>query len=166
MNNSIVSHQPLRPVCRATLLALSLAVIAFLTSPQGAQAAIYKWVDENGKVHYSDKAPTDDTPQMDIAAGLASTGPTLTDTQRKEKQRKVLDAFEKERNDKEAAAGAVVKEKKERKVWCLRANEELAQFRAAGYLYDYDEDGNKVVFSHEQRAVAEKDYEKRIKKLC
>jgi hypothetical protein len=46
-------HRNLRDARR--LLPFALVVFAFAASPAGA--ATYKWTDEDGKVHYSDKAP-------------------------------------------------------------------------------------------------------------
>jgi hypothetical protein len=166
LNNSVVKRHVSPAVYRIVLAVLVFFVAMHPGAPREVQAAIYKWVDENGKVHYSDKAPADDAPEMDIESAPSTTGPTLTETQRKAKQQRLLDAFEKERNDKEAAEAAAAQQKKELKSWCRQSREQLAQVRSAGYLYDYDEDGNTVVLSHEQRAAATKKYEDRIKKYC
>ncbi|HET9762704.1 MAG TPA: DUF4124 domain-containing protein, partial [Casimicrobiaceae bacterium] len=37
----------------------ALWAVALLAAAGAAGAATYKWTDENGKVHYSDKAPAD-----------------------------------------------------------------------------------------------------------
>ena len=150
-------------VCR---FASILGVLAVLVFSQGAAAAVYKWVDENGKVHYSDKPPADNATEMDVETGGDSSGPTLTETQRKAKQQRLLEAFEKERQDKQAAEAQAKKEKQEREAWCRRAREELAQMRSAGYLYEYDDDGNKVILSDEGRAQATREYQREIDKYC
>lgn len=39
----------------------ALFVVFFLTPMAALSSEIYKWVDDNGRVHYSDKAPTDES---------------------------------------------------------------------------------------------------------
>ena len=45
-------------VCQCVLAACLILVLS-----TAAQAQVYKWVDENGKVHYSDKKPPDNAQQ-------------------------------------------------------------------------------------------------------
>ena len=49
--------------------------LAFATT--SSHAALYKWVDENGKVHYSDKAP-DDQVKTDVVPVEQDTGSDAT----------------------------------------------------------------------------------------
>ena len=142
------------------------AALLTVLLPAIAHAAIFKWTDENGKVHYSDKPPAEEAEQLDVDTGDAGTGSSLTDTQRKLKQQKLLDAFEKEREDKKAADGKAKEEKKQRMAWCQRAKEELARYRSASHLYDYDDDGNKVVYSRAPRESVLRDYQKQIEYNC
>ena len=162
LNSPIFTH-----CAQASCLALSISFfIIGAALPIDAGAAVYKWTDENGNVYYSDKPPTVDAAEMDIESSSQSTAPTLSESERKRKQQRLLDAFEKERNDKKAAQAKAAEEKKLREAWCRRAKQELAEYRAAAHLYDYDEDGNKVVLSHEARAAAEQRYAADIKELC
>jgi glutaredoxin len=44
---------------------ISLLLLGLLT-PSTAQPEVYKWVDENGRVHYSDTAPREDDSQTEV----------------------------------------------------------------------------------------------------
>lgn len=145
-----------------TLLAVFLSV--FVCHP--VFAAVYKWVDENGKVHYGDHPPAENTQQMKLKAGPAPSKTPDTDEERRKKQKRLLDAFAKERADKKAAQAQAETEEKQRGQWCAKARDDLAEIRSASYVYDYDKDGNQVVYSKEAREKATRDYEKRIKKFC
>ena len=75
LNNSVVKRHVSPAVYRIVLAVLVFFVAMHPGAPREVQAAIYKWVDENGKVHYSDKAPADDAPEMDIESAPSTTGP-------------------------------------------------------------------------------------------
>lgn len=156
---------------RSTRLTRS-RVLALIVVVSGCWAgavagAIYKWVDDQGKVHYSDKPPAQsDTQEMDVKSDPAAGTPGLNDDQRRQKQQRVLDAFAKERAEKEAERAKLAEEKKEQKEWCASARNELREIQEAGFLYDYDENGEKVIYSKEARAKATGDLEGRISKNC
>lgn len=84
---------------------LGIAMCLFLVLP--VQAEIYKWTDEQGRVHFSDKPPTEDTPgyqsRTPASAGNASPQKTLTDAERRARQKKLSDSLEADRRDKEKA---------------------------------------------------------------
>ena len=157
---------------RATIVftrmrALLLVVVVSVCWAYEVIGAVYKWVDDNGKVHYSDKPPAQqDIQEMEVEHAPSVTTPGLTGEQRLHKQQRVLDAFAKERADKKAEQDKLAQEKQERKVWCARAKDELREISEAGYLYDYDENGEMVVLSKERRAQATSEAEAQIKKKC
>ena len=143
-----------------------VVVVAGILIPE-TSAAVYKWVDENGKVHYSDKPPPQgEAQELDVESAPSTSTPALTDEQRLQKQQRLLDAFAKERADKKAEQEKLKKEKQERKIWCARARDELRQLKEAAYLYDYDESGEKVIYSKEAREKATREQEAQIKKYC
>ncbi len=161
---------PLPRLVRFLLVSLLLMlfvplVMGLLGTP--ALGAIYKWVDENGKVHYSDKPPPEEGAQeMDIESDPAASTPSLTDAEHRQKQQRLLDAYSKERADKNAERAEADKKERERLVWCARAKDELREFKEASYLYDYDESGEKVIYSKEARESATREYAAEIERNC
>tara|TARA_B100001123_G_C14908137_1_gene866645 strand:- start:195 stop:677 length:483 start_codon:yes stop_codon:yes gene_type:complete len=147
---------------------LWLVLFAFFAfSGPECHATIYKWTDENGKVHYSDQPPAAvKAEEMDVDSEPSATTNGLTDEQRQQKQKRLLDAFAKERADKKAAEEKVSKAAEERKIWCARAREELRQLKEATYLYDYDQTGEMVIYSKEAREKATQEQAARIDKNC
>ena len=77
---------------------LAAAVICALISPAGA-GALYKWVDENGNVRYSDKIPANQAKQGH--SQLNSQG-VVINTQEKAKTEAELAAQAKARREREA----------------------------------------------------------------
>ena len=162
--------QPIQPggLARIWPKRLLLTLVTCLGLWSGpASGAIYKWVDENGKVHYSDQPPPEESSEeLDIESDSSSTTPSLTDEEHRQKQQRLLDAYAKERADKKAERAKVAEEDEKLRVWCARAKDELRLMKQAGYLYDYDESGQKIIYSKEKRESATRAYAAEIEEKC
>lgn len=66
-------------------MAFSALAVALLLSAGAAQAGMYRWVDGNGRVHYSDTAPT--TYQKSGGAELSKQGNVIRRTQSEAERR-------------------------------------------------------------------------------
>lgn len=131
-----------------------------------AQAGIYKWVDDSGSVHYGDRAPAEGSRQIDVDTRPIDGGDKAVAAQRREKRRRLLDAFTKEREDKQAMEAKRRQEKKEHKQQCREMRDHLRRMLEAGYLYETDEAGKKIIYSAEQRRSATQTYQEIIGKYC
>ena len=148
--------------------ALYLVAVFFLVSP--LQAEIYKWTDEQGRVHFSDKPPGKDTPQYQLRtpASADSTLPreTLSDEERRVKQRKLMESLEADRLEKEQAAAKQQQQQAVRARNCQYARAELRASKDANLIYDYDSKGNKVYLNEAQKQkYLEKKYAA-VRKWC
>ncbi len=142
---------------------LVLALLSF----QACAGGIYKWVDENGKVHYSDRRSGKDAKNIKLpAAGKASSGATLTPEQRWEKQQRLLQAYERKRSEKKQAKLQAAKAKAKAKRNCALARDRLRTVTDAGYLYRVEEDGERRPLSAAARANAEEQTRALVKKWC
>lgn len=134
-------------------IALSLVMILQVVSP--LQAQVYKWTDEQGRVHYSDQPPGKDTPQYQLRGPAAADAPagmtSQTDTERRHKQRKLMESLEAERLEKEQAAAQQQQQQAVRAQKCQYAQAELRVSRNANLIYNYDANGNKVYLSEAQK---------------
>lgn len=149
-----------RPAC-----GLLLGFAFSLATPTHA-AGIYKWVDENGKVQYSDKPPASGAEEMDVKVEPTGSATQVSDAERRDKLKRLLDAFDKERAEKQALAEEASEEKRAKAEECAGMRDELAELKGASYLYDYDEAGNKVIFTKEERAKATAEHEEAYAKHC
>ncbi len=131
---------------------------------------IYKWVDKHGKVHYGDRPRSENSEEIKLKdnprleSGTPGAGPT--DEERREKRRRLLDAFEQERRGKQATAAKKAEARKELKKRCEVARQGLQERKDAQYLYRYDDSGNRVVISNEEREKATADLKRTIEKRC
>ena len=147
---------------------LSMIVACCLVSP--LQAQVYKWTDEQGRVHFSDKPPGQDTPQYQLRtpASADSTLPseTLPEEERRVKQRKLMESLEADRLEKEQTAAKQKQQQAVRARNCQYARAELRASKEANLIYDYDSKGNKVYLNEAQKQkYLEKKYAA-VRKWC
>ncbi|MCH9675026.1 MAG: DUF4124 domain-containing protein [Gammaproteobacteria bacterium] len=137
------------------LLALALVTVS------ASSGEVYKWTDKHGKVHYGDR-PRANAAQVPIKARPA---PDPNAERRRLKQRRLLDAFDKQRAEASEADAKRRAEKEDRERKCAKLREQLRQTRIAQYIYR-DEGGQRRILTHEERAAYERDMAKLDAKHC
>lgn len=125
---------------RAIILGGVLALSAAL-----AQAAVYKWVDQNGKTHYSDK-PVQNAEKLKVPGA------------------KKTEAGQQPESDKpkqDEAAMAQVRAQK-----CEQAQGRLAEYQNSSSLVSKDEFGEQRTLSPEEQVQAIVDMQKNVDSHC
>ena len=131
----------------SVFLTCSLAIAA-------VHAEVYKWVDDQGKVHYSD-APPRGTAAKKIELPVTTPQQRENAQQRLKAfldQRKAQEAIHnQERSDKREAQAAKRWEKEERLGRCLAAQEQLDLLQLGRPVFDMDEKGQRVYLEDKDR---------------
>jgi len=139
-------------------------IIFFLFCLSNANAEVYKWIDENGKVVYGDKPTSSDAEQIKIKKTPVQ-DPLVQE--RYEKQNKLLDIMKQERDEKNALKKEEKKKKDEQNKMCADARKELKKIKEARYLYeDSDDPNNPIIMTDKERKATEIEFENYIKKNC
>jgi len=139
------------------------SVVMFI--PFGAFAeTVYKWVDENGKVHYGDRPGNAGSTQMEVKDSAPAPNPAAEE--HREKTQKLLDQYADERTEKQEQQAKRKEEEAQRKESCAKAKKQLEQYQTASYLYEKDEKGERRVLSKEERAEAEANAQKAVDHWC
>jgi len=141
-----------------------LTLFLFL-STSASQAEIYKWVDDEGKIHYGDK-PSINSDSEALDVNIDKSGNQDSTKHRKDRQEKLLESLEESRKRKEEAAEKKKKDIESQKRKCALAKRTLKGYERAGYLYGLDKEGNKVIRTNEEREKATEAQRKKVKKLC
>ena len=145
----------------------NLLQLLFLTIPFLADASVYKWVDENGKVHYGDN-PKASQPSIELQ--IDDTSPAVArpggDMSREEKRERLLQSMQEDRLEKQEQREKQRAQKKENRQKCNRARDRMRHYERAQALYRLDKDGNRVYISDAQRAKATKKLQTNINKYC
>lgn len=116
-----------------------------------APAEVYRWVDEQGVVHFEDR------PQLPDAGGGRSYAPPAASVddpqQRMEKTRKLLNAYQAERQQAREQKQQRQQEQAKRTRQCGIARDRLRQYQQYGAIYRLDDAGKRVYLSEQERAA-------------
>lgn len=142
----------------AHVLSLLLAIAG-----RGTEAAtVYRWVDEQGQVHFGDRPGARGAETLRIESAPAT--PAATD--RSERVRRLLDEYATVRNEREAAAARRGEEAAERKRLCAEARDRLKSYEEASSLYTLDAEGQRRYLDETGRATALAAARDEIGSLC
>jgi len=135
-----------------------------------AQAAtVYKWVDEDGQVHYGSKPRHKDAEKVKIKKRYIDSGnstPSLSTQERLKKQKKFIDSIDAENKSLSEAKRKKQEQEELRNTRCNAARDQLRRQESASALYDLDEKGNRILLDKKQYEIAIKQARDRVKKWC
>ena len=140
-------------------------VLAALLATSAAHAQVYRWVDEQGKVHYGERPPTGAkaSPVQDkLATPPGAPAPKAApdaSQQERDFQRRQIERQQKEASEQKAAARA--------KTECERERSRLAQLRSARRITaGVDDKGDTRYMSDAERADAIAGQEGAVARAC
>lgn len=142
---------------------LSFVIVFIILSLGSAQAEMYRWVDDSGKVHFSDKKPvehkaeeiSDQVRQQNIDYSGGSTKGQLQQYERNQTARETERQQIKQRSDKWSG---------EKKEWCRDARDRLRILR--GRVSFFDNDNNEIKVTEKERESRATALEQDIQKYC
>jgi hypothetical protein len=147
---------------RLLLILSILTSILTSTLPTLVQAEIHKWVDEQGQVHYEDRPGSSGAFKSSTPAELVLS----PEQERLQKQKRVLEAMQSERRNKQQAKDKAEEEHQDAVAKCQFAQRDLQTRQNARYLYRKGKDGERDVLSEDDRAKSTAEAEAAVKKWC
>jgi hypothetical protein len=139
------------------------ALAVLLSTALPVHAEIYKCTDAQGKTQYSD-APCGDGATLFVPE--AAPAPAGDAQQRMEKTQRLLRAYEAENMEQERAEAEARDQREQAAKNCEQARNRLRFVSEARSLYRLDEDGNRVVFSFEEREQSEQQARSEVERWC
>ena len=127
---------------------------------------IYKWTDENGRVHFSDKPVSDTAQEIEIKEADNQRNTLTTDEQRKQKRDKLLKAYEEERRIKKEKEAKENQQKEKLKYRCARERDSLKRMKRGGAYYDMGKDGNRIFLDESEIKKRIAEMETNVEKYC
>lgn len=145
----------------------NLILLYILTVPIAAHAGVYKWVDDNGKVHYGDQ-PQVSQPTVEMNIDDTAPAPSFSDDvlSREEKRERLLQSMEEDRVEKQEKREKQQAAKEQNRQKCNQYRDRMRHYERANSLYKLDKDGNRVYISDADRISATKNLQAKIKKYC
>ncbi len=141
-------------------LLLSLEVIA---------TPIYKWVDEDGQVHYGLKPLAKDATEVKIRDRYIDSGtekPAATTQERVERQKRFVDALKAEEKSIRDEKAKKDEEENQRFLRCVAARNQLKRAEQSAALYNKDKQGNRVILTDAQHKKYMQQARARVAKWC
>jgi hypothetical protein len=143
---------------------LTLLVVLMSLAVQ-IQAEVYKWVDEQGRVHFSDRPNDAGSTGIKIKEqqdAPASDGPS----DRQQKMQRMLDVYAEDRAERKEAKQKQQAEQKKRKQYCARAKDRYNSHIRARGIYSLGSDGERRYLSEKERAGHLKQLKSDIARWC
>ena len=124
---------------------------------------IYRWVDDQGRVHFGD-TPPDNAERVELAPAPAG-DPQLQE--RRERGERLLDIMEEDRRRREDEQHAGQQADAERRSKCETARRRSAQAADANYIYQATDDpDNPRLLNESERVEFEQQLQAEIRRYC
>jgi hypothetical protein len=130
-----------------------------------ASAEVYKWLDADGNVHYGDRPPGTGSDSQSVTLPPAPTK-DADHEQRSLLQRRLLEAIDSERAERDQVQSELAAAKRERALKCEKARLDLARFERANIVYTNDESGARIYMSDDERREATANARLWLEKHC
>lgn len=161
-----IQHSMLKQALAATFAAMLLV--------PSVQAAIYKWVDEQGNVHYGERPATEATSKQRMDIRLREPTPAATEDTSASSEKTKAGQTEKQTEagaeaDKQAEPKQPEKPKmsrKEKRGRCADARKRLNVLTTKNQVRERDKKGNLRYMGEEERQQRIKSARKNVKKYC
>ncbi len=138
-------------------------IVLLLSGPLSVRAEVYRWVDEHGQMHFGDQAREAST----SAIKPHSRPPTQADQQqRMQKTRKLLNAYQIERQQLQEQKAKQKEQAEKRKKDCFQARENLRKYTDYGNIYQLGEDGKREYLSEQERTALVQRSREAVARLC
>ncbi len=145
---------------------IRLLFILVITTAGSADAAVYKWVDEEGKVHFGDRPTSAQALQLKLKKSpQPATSTTPNAAQRQITRQRMLEIYQQEREEKKAAKKQRKKDAKKRAQQCADARDKLRQYERYR-LYKNLPNGEREYLSDRERERSVSKLKNSIKRHC
>lgn len=140
-----------------------LAILFFAGS---VSAEMYRWVDQHGKTHFSDRAPVKQLAEkVELKTPTSSYDGRDVRTRQKDALGIMMQQRESRQETKNLAAKKALREQKIAKR-CNRLKDKIKRMHRAGFLYSLDDQGERVALNDEQRMASIEKLQNSIAKNC
>ncbi len=131
-------------------------------------AQIYKWTDESGKVHYSDKAPDKKqaVEKINIEIDRAASQKSKSERRSLENTQRFLKVLEEEKAVKREKEKEHAKKQDKMRAYCQRLEKEISIYKKGYAIVRYGQDGGHEYLTDEEIEVDMKKFEDKWEKNC
>lgn len=132
-----------------------LAVTALLMFSVLASAEVYRWVDADGRVHFSDRAPASSDNVETLLLPEVEAEPGQDDTtleQSLARQKRLVQILEEERLERETKKAEAARKAEDKEIYCARLAEEVQHLDRYTHVFRSNPDGSREYLSEQEMA--------------
>lgn len=145
-----------------TRVAIAVVCGALLAVPAAAQ--VYKWTDDDGRVHYSDTPPSDtDATLLPIESAETDLEATLREQVARERKLELREQTEADEAE-DAAAEAAHRAAVERA--CEQARVRVEKLESEPRIWRVGEDGTRRIYTEDEHAAALAEARQQVREWC
>lgn len=145
---------------------LTFVALIFALAAASSSAEIYKWTDEEGNVHYSDR-PTGGENTERMAIRSRPTDPAKVQAERQARHDARVEAAEMESTAPQGPSPEVQQaDAEDRAEKCERYRAREFEFTRARRIYKLDEGGDRVYYTEDEMAEARAKVEALVDEYC
>jgi len=148
-------------------LALALSLLFTIVN---VEAQVYKWVDENGKVHFGDQPPRKkpaSAEKVDLkVAPKTGNAAAPSDAERAKRQREMLKSMEKNRKQLEDKRNKEKENKKRKVAMCNKLKAKRDEMLRANAIYRTNDKGERVYMDEAEGTAYRNELVARYKREC
>ncbi len=148
---------------------VGIALLGFILLSGAAHAEIFKWVDANGKVHYSDRKISTQAQKVNVKTGASTIGQdTQSVEQRLVQQKKYVNFLQSERLERQEKRQEAQQEKDKKHKLCAAMQDQLKGYTHGNYRwYELDEkSGDRQYLADDQIEAKKQELQAEIKSNC
>lgn len=132
---------------RMPLAGLGLLAV-FAAASTASATEVYRWVDENGRVHFTDRPQNIDQEPISVKPSAPNVDPDQE--QRRQKQQRLLQIFAEDRERQQSAKQEEEVRRAEMERACRNARNELHDLERGGVFYELGKDGERHYLSQQE----------------
>ncbi|MDJ0806177.1 MAG: DUF4124 domain-containing protein [Gammaproteobacteria bacterium] len=144
----------------------SISILLLMFSGLLAAAEVYKWTDEQGRVHFSDRPLDEKSEQVQVTPSPQLNQSPLEQAEREKRRQRLLEVYREDRAKQQAQAAKRKHAKLEKQQKCRNAKRRHDRFNHAGGIYDENEQGERRYLNQQERARFMTELQAEIERWC
>lgn len=136
----------------------------WVAAPLVSAAEVYRWVDEHGRVQFSDRPRQGGEQPIHVDSATPQTDDDME--QRRQKRERLLRIFAEDRERERAAQQERDRRQAERDQQCRVVRNELADLERGGVFYELGSNGERHYLSEQDVAQRKARWRAKVQQLC
>ncbi|ASP39505.1 hypothetical protein CHH28_12845 [Bacterioplanes sanyensis] len=147
------------------MIRIVLVITCLLAS--AAQAQVYRWVDDEGRVHFGDRPPVSEKKAAEKVTVQVPKAPSEGGSfERRQRQQELLDTWQQERQQRNEKRQAAKEEKDKKEALCKQLLAEKLDAERSTHVYKLNEQGEREYFDEAKAQEYLKGIAKRYQETC